>query len=934
MLKSTLRRLNKRHFSGISERVKAEERKLAVLHGQLLANPTTELAREEHLVRAKWKTLCAAEEKFYRQRSRVKWMDLGDRNTSFFHRSLVQRLNRNHIHFLIDHSGRRIQLGSEIKAHAAAYFEEIIGCTNLPQSPCTVAQLADLVSFRCSDIQKSDLQKEVSEEEIVSTVFSLPLNKCPGPDGYSVEFFRASWSVVGADVIKAVKEFFRNGRLLKDFNTTKIALIPKFPEACNLGDYRPISCCNLVYKIVSKIIANRLKPILHGCISRNQAAFLKGRSLGENVLLASELIRGYNTSSCPKSSMLKVDIRKAFDTVCWDFLLKLLEAQEFPPLFRAWIKECISSPKYSVSINGELAGFFKGKKGLRQGDPLSPYLFIIIMEALSKLLEDAAANGRIELHPKCSNPMITHLLFADDLLVFSNGSRATLAGISEVMQRFKALSGLDMNPRKSEIFFAGYTEVEAKDLSETAGIAMGTFPTRYLGLPLNPSRISFDTLQPFLERITSKLHSWTSKFLSFAGKVRLISAVIYGMVNFWSSVFVLPKHFYAKVDSLCSAFLWKNKTGPASGARVAWKDICKPKEEGGLGIRLLEEFEVVFRLKQIWNFFTNSGSLWVAWLKGNVFHRKSYWMMEVSNRFSKTIKSMLQLKPSIVEFMRCDVGDGEFASFWYDTWTDFGQLITYLGAAGPRQLRIRQDARVVDASRNGHWFLPAARSDNTQLFLAALTEAAVPLTSRGQDTFLWRNASGSFLPSFSSNDTWEQIRNHSPIVTWAKVVWFKEHVPRFSLITWMSILERLPTRDRLRGWGMNIPSSCVLCSHGDETHAHLFFECSFSSAIWEFFAMKFLPNPPLGLQAASTWVLGQPLRSHVATILKLLLQSAVYHVWKERNARIFTSISSSASSLRLAIDRTLRNRLLSFPSPDLRSPSLLQFYFSCISYPL
>lgn len=163
----------------------------------------------------------------------------------------------------------------------------------MPISPCSTASLAELLSFRCSDLHKLNLVKTVSEEEIITTVFALPLDKCPGPDGYSVEFFRASWSIVGSDVVAVVQEFFRNGRLLKDFNTTKIALIPKFSEACKLADYRPISCCNLVYKIISKIIANRLKPILQECISPNQAAFLKGRLLGENVLLALELIRDY-----------------------------------------------------------------------------------------------------------------------------------------------------------------------------------------------------------------------------------------------------------------------------------------------------------------------------------------------------------------------------------------------------------------------------------------------------------------------------------------------------------------------------------------------------------------------------------------------------------------------------------------------------------------
>lgn len=162
--------------------------------------------------------------------------------------------------------------------------------------------------------------------EIKNTLFALPLDKSPGLDGYSVEFFRSTWDVTGEDVIAAVREFFRNGRLLKDLNTTAIALIPKKPEACKLTDFRPISCCNTIYKLISKIIANRLKPILKECISRKQAAFLKGKSLGENVLLSAELIRNYNKVSCPKSSILKVDIRKAFDTVCWDFVYKVLEA--------------------------------------------------------------------------------------------------------------------------------------------------------------------------------------------------------------------------------------------------------------------------------------------------------------------------------------------------------------------------------------------------------------------------------------------------------------------------------------------------------------------------------------------------------------------------------------------------------------------------------
>ncbi|KAG7559114.1 Alpha/Beta hydrolase fold [Arabidopsis thaliana x Arabidopsis arenosa] len=903
-LKIVLRLLNKRHYSGITQRVKAQAAKVANLQRLLLSSPDAQAAREEHQERALWQTLISAEERFFRQKSRVIWLHLGDRNTSFFHKSVSQRAARNHIHFLCDQNDRKIVDISEIKTFAASYFEGILGSTDLPISPVTVAQLQELLPFRCTDSHAQDLQKLVTPEEIKTVLFSMPLNK-------------------------TVQEFFRNGRLLKDLNCTIIALIPKVPEACKLGDFRPISCCNLIYKVISKIIANRMKPILQECVSPNQAAFLKGRSLGENVLLASELIRNYQKVACPKSCMVKVDIRKAFDTVCWDFVLKVLSAQNFPPIFCAWIKQCISSPRFSVSINGELAGFFPAEKGHRQGDPISPYLFIMVMEVLSKLLEAAASQGKIQLHPLCSTPLVTHLLFADDLLVFSDGAGNSLTAISEVMINFKRLCGLDMNPSKSEIFFGGYSASEVEALSVLSGIKVGTFPTRYLGLPLNPARISFATLQPFIEKITSKLHAWTVRYLSFAGKIRLISSVIYGMVNFWSAVFNLPKRFYSKVDSICAAFLWKNKVDSAVGARVAWKDVCKPKEEGGLGIRHLEDFQIVFQLKLIWNLFANAGSLWVAWLNGNVFHRYNFWILEESQRLSRTVNCMIKLKPLLKDFLRCEIGNGQRASFWFDHWCDLGPLIDLLGVNGPRQLRISKTALVLNAVQNGDWWMLAARSEAQQSFMTLLTTIPPPNDSNGSDIYLWRRSSGTFDHFFSSKETWEQIRSHTALVPWCKAVWFKEAVPHYSFITWLAMQGRLPTKDRLRAWGLNVTTDCVLCSNGIETHAHLFFDCAFSATIWEDFASRIWPSPPSGLQAIASWILlarSQP-SSQAAIIIKLFLQAATYLIWRERNARIFTGISTASTAIQASLDRSLRDRLLSFPGSASSSSSLLAFYF-------
>ncbi|CAA7041572.1 unnamed protein product [Microthlaspi erraticum] len=784
ILKAPLKLINKNHYSGVTKRVQEQERITVEIQRLLHTNPSEVLARDEHEARSRWNVLLKAEEKFFKQKSRVKWLNLGDRNTAYFHKCATMRLSQNHIYFLKDGQGRRVVSQTDLKNHSAAYFQSIFGCTDMPTSGASVVDLKELLPFRCSSLEIASLQRPVQEEKIVKTLFGMPRDKCPGPDGYPIEFFISSWSRVGPEVVEAVSEFFRHGRLLKDLNTTFIALIPKTPEACSLGDFRPISCCNLVYKIISKILANHLKPVLKGSISPNQSAFQKGRILGENVLLATELIRHYQRSNCPRASMLKVDIRKAFDTVCWDFVSKLLEAQDFPPIFRMWIRECFSSPRVSIMVNGKPAGFFERKKGLRQGDPISPYLFIMVMEALSCMLDKATREESFTLHPQCESPLITHLLFADDLLVFSDGSSSSMAGISEVLRVFKSYSGLDMNAAKSEIFFSGYTEAEVASLSSQVGIKAGNFPTRYLGLPLSSQRLSSSVLQPFLDKIRGKLNSFTVRFLSFAGKIRMVSSVIYGIVNFWSQVYSLPKAFYAKVDSMCSAFLWNNRTDSASGARVAWKDVCKPRSEGGLGVRNLQGFEVVFKLKQVWNLFANSGSLWVAWMRENVFARRSFWVTLDASRFSRTIRDMLKLKPLLSTFLKCEVGNGTVTAFWWDSWTTLGPFIDFVGTTGPRMLRLRLDARAADAVQLGSWRLPNARSDAVQALQIHLTAISPPQAGSGEDTYLWRLPSGIYSKNFSSKGTWEQLRVRSLPVSWAKTVWFTEEIPRASFILW------------------------------------------------------------------------------------------------------------------------------------------------------
>lgn len=298
-----------------------------------------------------------------------------------------------------------------------------------------------------------------------------------------------------------------------------------------MKDYMPISCCNLLYKVISKNLANRLKGMLPKLISINQSAFISDRLLMENLLLATELVKDYHKDSISARCAMKIDISKAFDSVQWPFLLNTLKALGFPDNFVHWINLCISTASFSVQVNEELAGYFQSSRGLRQGCSLSPYLFVICMNVLSKLIDEAAAKKRIGYHPRCKNIGLTHLCFADDLVIFVDGTKRSVEGILEVFQKFAKISGLKISLEKSTLYVAGGSSQNHTEIKEFL-FEKGQFPVRYLGLPHLTKRMTVNDYLPLVEKIRSRINSWTGKFLSFAGRLQLIQYVIASLTNF------------------------------------------------------------------------------------------------------------------------------------------------------------------------------------------------------------------------------------------------------------------------------------------------------------------------------------------------------------------------------------------------------------------
>ena len=280
------------------------------------------------------------------------------------------------------------------------------------------------------------LEEEVTEEEIRKVLFDMPSNKSPGPDRFPCEFFKMVWSILAHDFTVAVQFVFRYGFLPKGINSTILALVPKKNNSMEMRDYRPIACCNVLYKVVSKILANRLKVILPRIVSANQSAFVQGRLLMENVLLASELVRDYHKEAIYSMCVMKIDISKAFYSVQWSFVLRILAALGIPGKFIHWISLCISTPSFSVQVNGELAGYFQSARGLRQGCSLSLYLFVLCMNVLSHKIDRAVAEKKFTFHPRCQSISLTHLCFANNLMVFMEWSKKSIEGALSVFAEF------------------------------------------------------------------------------------------------------------------------------------------------------------------------------------------------------------------------------------------------------------------------------------------------------------------------------------------------------------------------------------------------------------------------------------------------------------------------------------------------------------------
>ncbi|XP_028097038.1 uncharacterized protein LOC114296911 [Camellia sinensis] len=794
-----------------------------VLKRQSLRPNQAHIHSLEHNLQTAW----GKEEAFWRQKSRIDWLRLSDKNSKFFHVCTMQRRSRNRISGVESVSGDWISDMDRVAFEFNSFFQQLYS----PDSSFSPKPTLGLFPCIVNASMNSQLTGSVSNAEIRATLFDMSPSKAPGIDGLTAGFYQAYWDV-----------------MLRSINHTLISLIPKVPHPVKVSQYRPISLCIVLYKIISKILAKRLAPLLPSLVSENQSGFVTGRQITDNILVAHEVMH-YIKQRRQGQLGLILDMTKAYDRVSWSYLEAIMLKMGFNPRWVSWIMECVLTVSFSILLNGEHGAAFNPKRGLSQGCQLSPMLFILCAEGFHLLFQQTEAQRQLHgVRIGRSCPPISHLLFADNSIIFCQASVANGISVWNLLNIYETASRQTINRDKSKVFFSPNTPVDRRSfILQSLGIALVAGGGKYLGLPSIIGRSKMEVFHFIQVRVLSRIARWKESFLSQAGREVLLNSVLMAMPNYAMSCFKLSVSLSKKINAAIARFWWGSQGDERKVHWLSWPKLSACKKRGGLGFRDLEAMNLALLAKQGWRLVSGPPSLFQRVFKAKYFHNTSFWVAKDFASASWALKSILACHKVLERGWRWQVGNGRNIRIWDDPWLPSQSTFRVL-VPRPADAHITLVCDLIDS---------VSMTWNQPLLLHSFSEnmarmiMAIPLSYTGvEDKRIW------YFPS-TGNFT---VRSAYDIASQRKVL--------------------------TDPW-------CPRCGVELETLDHLMLRCPNSQLVWKCSPLRLEWPSHITLDCFSKW--WHYLEHHLASVeqgdkILHLACCICWALWKSRNAWVFSKI--------------------------------------------
>lgn len=531
--------------------------------------------------------------KGYVIRSRAQWIEEGEKKpTNFFCKLEKNNYVNKTMYKLKNNDGNMLYDQFEILWETRSFYSNLYENKDAQQQNkdhdeylhnCTVPKLSNAESLL--------LEGELTFEETTETLRNMVNNKSPGSDGFLAEFFKVFWQKLGHFVLRSINCGFRKGELSITQKEGIITCIPKEKKPREmLRNWRPITLLNVVYKIASGSIANRMKPYLPNLIHSDQTGFITGRFIGENTRMVYDLMQYADENNVP-GLLLLIDFEKAFDSLSWSFMTKVLQMFNFGPSFINWVKVFHKNSKSAVSQSGHLSSFFQLGRGCRQGDPISLYLFVLCAEILAIKIR---ANQKIK-GIMLGKKHLKIFQYADDTGMVLDGSNDSLHATLYELDNFAIASGLRINYEKTQVIWIGIKKFSQDTINTKHKLVWGKSSFKLLGIEFSVdlNEMLVVNYKARIIQLKKQIMTWKHRNLTPIGKITVIKTLLMPTFNHLFLSLPNPDHTTLKtIHDALQDFLWK---GPP---RIKEQVLIKSYSDGGL--KMLDVYKFVNALKITW----------------------------------------------------------------------------------------------------------------------------------------------------------------------------------------------------------------------------------------------------------------------------------------------------------------------------------------------